>query len=237
VAGRSSKYNWGTIRAFYESGHTVRECQERFGFSNGAWHSALRRGDVVTGARAKPRRATRDAVARLLGNGTSPIEIARQLGVAKSTVAFHMRRLGIPAVEGLGRRYDWGEICAYYDAGHSMTECRRRFGFTSKSWSDAIQRGVITPRPRLAPIESVLVAGKKRNRYHLKNRLLAEGLKRGHCELCGLAQWRGNDLSFELHHVNGDGLDNRLENLLLLCPNCHSQTDTWGGLNKGRRAA
>jgi hypothetical protein len=38
-----------------------------------------------------------------------------------------------------------------------------------------------------------------------------------------------------LHHVNGDGLDNRLENLQILCPNCHAQTDTWGGRNKGRR--
>ncbi len=41
-------------------------------------------------------------------------------------------------------------------------------------------------------------------------------------------------LSLELHHVNGDGQDNRLENLMLLCPNCHSQTDTWGARNKGR---
>ena len=39
----------------------------------------------------------------------------------------------------------------------------------------------------------------------------------------------GEPLNMELHHVNGDGSDNRLENLQLLCGNCHSQTDNWGG--------
>jgi hypothetical protein len=39
----------------------------------------------------------------------------------------------------------------------------------------------------------------------------------------------------QLHHVNGDGLDNRLENLELLCANCHSQTETYGGRNGHRR--
>lgn len=97
------------------------------------------------------------------------------------------------------------------------------------------RRGVIIPRPRVEPLELLLSAGRRRNRYHVKSRLLLAGLKQQRCDRCGLTEWQGQPLSLELHHVNGDGLDNRLKNLLLLCPNCHSQTDTWGGRNKGRR--
>jgi 5-methylcytosine-specific restriction endonuclease McrA len=81
----------------------------------------------------------------------------------------------------------------------------------------------------------MLVNGSRYNRYHLKARLLTEGLKLAECERCGVKEWEGEPLAFELHHINGDGRDNRLENLQLLCPNCHSQTDTWGGRNKGRQ--
>jgi predicted DNA-binding protein YlxM (UPF0122 family) len=163
--------------------------------------------------------------------------IARELGVSKPTVCFHMRMLGIPPKQDFARRYDWDEIRAYYEAGHSMTECLRRFGCSRHAWWDAIRRGAIQPRPRLLPLDEILVVGRVRNRHHIKGRLLSAGIKEERCEACGLTEWLGSPLAFELHHVNGDGLDNRLENLQLLCPNCHSQTDTWGGRNSVHRAA
>ncbi len=85
------------------------------------------------------------------------------------------------------------------------------------------------------PIEELLVVGRRTARGHLNMRLIAAGLKENRCELCGLDAWRGEPLSIALHHINGDGLDNRLENLQFLCPNCHSQTDTFGGRNGHRR--
>ena len=51
------------------------------------------------------------------------------------------------------------------------------------------------------------------------------------CECCGLKKWNGKQIKLQLHHINGDNTDNRLENLQLLCPNCHSLTDTYCGNN------
>lgn len=92
------------------------------------------------------------------------------------------------------------------------------------------------PREWITPIDDLLVAGRKRSRGHLKTRLVKEGLKQNRCEICGITEWLGRPLNMELHHVNGDGDDNRLENLQLLCSNCHSQTDNWGGRGVRRRA-
>lgn len=65
----------------------------------------------------------------------------------------------------------------------------------------------------------------------LKWKLFSNGLKQYKCEKCGNTQWNGDQISLQLHHINGDNTDNRLENLQVLCPNCHSQTDNFCGGN------
>jgi len=116
-----------------------------------------------------------------------------------------------------------------------MTQCLQRFGFSRETFRAAVRRGDLVPRPHTMPIESLLVVGRAQtNRSHLKRRLIKAGLKEDRCERCGIAEWMGEPLSTELHHINGDGKDNRLENLQLLCGNCHSQTDNWGGRGQMR---
>jgi hypothetical protein len=61
-----------------------------------------------------------------------------------------------------------------------------------------------------------------------------EGLKDHRCEACDLTRWRGRPIPLELDHIDGDRTNNELQNLRLLCPNCHALTPTYRGRNIGR---
>ena len=82
------------------------------------------------------------------------------------------------------------------------------------------------------PLNEVLVKNKETSSHRLKNRLITEGLKQHKCECCSITEWMGKPTPIELDHINGNHHDNRLENLRILCPNCHAQTDTYRGKNK-----
>ena len=67
-------------------------------------------------------------------------------------------------------------------------------------------------------------------RHRLKNRVIKENLIEYKCKKCNnVGEWNGEKLSLHIDHINGINNDNRLLNLRFLCPNCHSQTDTYAG--------
>ena len=177
----------------------------------------------------------RERVRELLADGLTQREIADRLGVGKTTVNYHARRLHLPADDRFSQRYDWSAIRIAYEGGLSRKQCIRKFGFSADAWHQAVKRRAILPRPAAVPIEELLVVGRRTNRSHLKRRLLKEGLKENLCEICGITRWMGKPVSMQLHHLNGDGSDNRLENIQFLCGTCHSQTDTYGAKNLNRK--
>ena len=65
----------------------------------------------------------------------------------------------------------------------------------------------------------------------VKRILLSENIIENKCEECGISEWQGKKLVCHLDHINGDCHDHRLDNLRMLCPNCHSQTETYAGKN------
>jgi hypothetical protein len=178
---------------------------------------------------------TRGAVRRLAARGNTTAEIARALGVSTRTVRHHKQRLDGPVDAKYSIRHDWDEIQRYYDEGHSRRECQLRFGFAAQTWQKAVKRGAIVPRPSALPLAELLREGAARGRWNVKQRLLSAGLKQNCCEECGISTWLGESLSLALHHRNGDTHDNRLENLALLCPNCHSQTPNFAVNSTKRR--
>lgn len=83
-------------------------------------------------------------------------------------------------------------------------------------------------------LECILVEDTKyTNMSRLKKRLIAANLIEYKCSKCGNSgEWMGEELILQLDHINGNNRDNRIENLRFLCPNCHSQTETFCGKNK-----
>jgi hypothetical protein len=116
----------------------------------------------------------------------------------------------------------------------TVRDAIRRLGldtahFRGQGWRRGTSGAVTPPRP----LDEVLVAGRRTQSFGLKQRLVAAGVLPYACDECGIGEWRGRRLALELDHVNGDSGDNRIENLRLLCPNCHSQTPTYRGWNIG----
>ncbi len=99
--------------------------------------------------------------------------------------------------------------------------------FTGQLWNKG---GHIVCNPA-KPLDEILVKNSNYQSYKLAKRLIKENIKEPICELCKNKEWLGKIIPLELHHINGIHTDNRLENLQLLCPNCHALTDNYRGKN------
>ena len=101
--------------------------------------------------------------------------------------------------------------------------------FTGKAWNAGLR---YKPFKKIKDINEILIENSTYvSSNALRKRLISEGLKDHKCEKCNLKEWLDEPIKLELHHINGLNLDHRIENLQLLCPNCHSITDNFRGKN------
>lgn len=127
------------------------------------------------------------------------------------------------------------EIVRHYGMsphGSNFGTFKKRFEADSIDYSHiklglASNKGKTGPKER-QPIELVLTKNSNYSRHYLKKRLIREGILENKCYVCNLRDtWNNKPINLTLHHKNGINNDNRLFNLELLCPNCHSQTETF----------
>jgi hypothetical protein len=210
----------------------------------------------------RPRSWTDQQLADAVAVSRTLSEVCKRLGIRPGkydVLRRHIARLGLDARHipwsGEGARqhrrsWDEEELVAAVAASDSVSDVIRQLGytpnggmhrmvlsyirsagldtshFTGTRWA----RGRRLPK---RPLEEILVENSTyRGNSTLRRRLVEAGLLAAECAHCGLTTWRGEQLPLHLDHINGDHTDNRLENLRILCPNCHALTDTWCGRNR-----
>lgn len=131
-----------------------------------------------------------------------------------SSLAETLRKLGLKDVGGNYRTIKANILKYKIDSSHFTGQGWNKFGHPSFGNSGK-------------PLLAVLDINSSLSSANVKERLFNNKIKENKCDICGISKWMGKSIVCELHHINGDNTDNRLENLQILCPNCHSQTDNF----------
>lgn len=139
--------------------------------------------------------------------------------------------------------FEWKErIIDAINKTNNMTEAYKLLGLERKVFKRMAEelgvykpnqgnKGSIKPSFKRIKIEDIFNNKVPFETHKLKLRLLEEGYKQYICEKCKNTEWLGNKIPLELHHIDGNTKNNSLDNLELLCPNCHALTDNYRSKN------
>lgn len=94
-------------------------------------------------------------------------------------------------------------------------------------------KGKISKKRKNTKDVFILLKNNKREKSHILKRSLLEIGRIYVCSMCNISSWNNKELNLQIDHINGNWQDNRIENLRFLCPNCHSQTETFGSKKRG----
>ena len=152
---------------------------------------------------------TRDELQSMLDTSSSYAEVLLNCGLTANNNNYNTLNRAISKY-GL----DLGAI----KQNRKNAQSRKQTKYTEDNIGELITLGLVKKRPS-----------------ELLNIIVKYGIKEYKCECCGVVEWQNKHIRLELHHKDGDRLNNCLSNLEILCPNCHSQTDNFRFKNRTKR--
>lgn len=181
-----------------------------------------------------------EIIKQMLLEGANYPEIMKTIGVAKSTISYHAKMIGMSTTA-----HDWERIQLSYDSNKDLHMLMKDFRLHRVTIWDACRSGKLKVEKTLSELQKEIRAislddifkdgsgyeSSTVRTYVKRNELLPYGCAIEECILHKTTEWCGSDIKFHLDHINGVRTDHRLENLRWLCPNCHSQTSTYCGRN------
>ncbi len=171
--------------------------------------------------------------------GTAIVDCHERFGIAHATWIKAIKRgeivrrlTGKPYADADGSASTGQRSKRTTTRAHSYRECMSAFRLRAAILDEGRRaRRAVDPRLRRVWTAEEALAHSK-SRHTIKRHLLEAGILENRCDWCGLSEWRGRPISIQIDHINGIRDDHRLENLRMLCPNCHSQTETFAARNR-----
>lgn len=171
-------------------------------------------------------------------------EICTILNISKGTVGYYLKDYKhIKPLSKKGQhliKEHGGEIIDLYLNNVSIKNITEKFGVSHTLIKKIlIEKNIYKPKNRKMNIKALLEGKIQYNNPYngalnttIKKYLINQKLKEWKCEICNIEKWNEKEIILELDHIDGNRNNNYLSNLRLICPNCHSQTDTWKKKNK-----